>query len=303
MILCSGADCAKQASSLKCPMCMKAGLDVFFCDQVCFKRNWKLHKSTHAKVPGEVYDPFSETVYSGDLRAQYPLAPRRQVKETVQRPDYADDGQPRSEQRIGRSTAITVCDEKTIEKMRIVGKLAREVLDIAAAAIKPGLTTEEIDRIVHEACMERDAYPSTLNYYNFPASCCTSVNEVICHGIPDKRALQDGDIVNIDVTLYKLGVHSDLNETYYVGDKAKTNPDIVRLVETTREALDLAAKEIKPGQLFRNFGDIIEKHATKNKVSVVRTYVGHGVNELFHCPPNIPHCMYSHLLTFRPTLF
>jgi methionyl aminopeptidase len=293
MTVCSGADCAKQASTLKCPVCMKEGLDIFFCDQACFKRNWKLHKNTHAKVAGECYDPFPETVYTGELRAQYPLAPTRKVKDNIEKPDHAIDGQPRKEQTITRFTAIAVGSKDIIEKMRKLGREAREVLDIVAAAVKPGITTEELDRICHEACMERDAYPSPLNYYNFPASCCTSVNEVICHGVPDKRPLKDGDIVNIDVTLYKYGVHSDLNETYYVGDKARADPDIVRLIETTREALELAAKEIKPGQLFRNFGDIIEKHAIKNNVSVVRTYVGHGVGELFHGPPNIPHCKFS----------
>lgn len=118
---------------------------------------------------------------------------------------------------------------------------------------------------------------------------CTSVNEVICHGIPDRRPLQDGDIVNLDVTLYHEGYHGDLNETYYVGDKARADPDAVRVVETARECLDEAIKLVKPGTLFREFGNVIEKHAKSKNCSVIRTYVGHGINAVFHAPPNIPH--------------
>jgi methionyl aminopeptidase len=118
---------------------------------------------------------------------------------------------------------------------------------------------------------------------------CTSVNEVICHGIPDQYVLKDGDIVNIDVSLFHGGFHGDLNETYYVGDKAKANPDAVRVVECARDCLDQAIAAVKPGMLFREPGNIIEKHAKSEKCSVIRTYCGHGVNKLFHCAPDIPH--------------
>ncbi|CAN6598292.1 methionine aminopeptidase 1 [Trichomonascus vanleenenianus] len=286
MTVCSREGCENEANSLKCPTCLKNGLQSYFCGQECFKKGWAVHKLTH---PVSIHDPFPSSVYTGELRAQYPLAPRRPVKEGIVLPDYAKDGQPRSEQKYGRTNNITALDQDGINTMRKVSKLAREVLDIAAAAARPGITTEEIDEIVHNACMERDAYPSPLNYYLFPKSVCTSINEVICHGIPDKRKLQDGDIVNLDITLYKDGYHSDLNETYYIGDKAKCNPDVVRLVETTREALDLAIAAVKPGALVRSFGDIIEAHAKKNNLSVIRTFVGHGVNQLFHCAPNVPH--------------
>lgn len=295
MAVCAGADCANEAGSLKCPLCMKNGVDVTFCSQACFKRNWSLHKQTHPNPKADSadgsYDPFPAQVYAGTLRAQYPLSPMRKVKESIVLPDYAKTGQPLSEIRDvrGVSTQIQALDAETIEKMRHVNALGREVLDLAGAAVKPGVTTDEIDAIVHQACMDRDAYPSPLNYYNFPKSVCTSVNEIICHGIPDKYKLKDGDIINIDVSLYKDGVHSDLNETYYVGDKAKCDPDTVRLVETTRECLDLAIAAVKPGALVRSFGDIIEAHAKKNKCSVVRTYCGHGVNQLFHCAPSVPH--------------
>lgn len=133
------------------------------------------------------------------------------------------------------------------------------------------------------------SYPSPLNYNHFPKSVCTSPNEVICHGIPDQRVLLDGDILNLDVTLYHEGYHGDLNETYYVGDKAKADPDAVRVVETARECLDLAIQAVKPGTPIREFGNIIEKHAKSKNCSTIRTYCGHGINTLFHCAPNVPH--------------
>lgn len=173
--------------------------------------------------------------------------------------------------------------------MRKVCRLAREVLDIAAAAAVPGVTTDYIDEVVHKACLERDSYPSPLNYCNFPKSVCTSLNEIICHCIPDQRVLVDGDILNIDVTLYHGGYHGDINETYYIGDKALADPESVRVVETARECLEAAGKLIKPGCLFREYGDTIEAHAKTQDCSVVKNYVGHGINHLFHGPPNIPH--------------
>lgn len=128
-----------------------------------------------------------------------------------------------------------------------------------------------------------------MNYCHFPKSVCTSPNEVICHGIPDHRPLQDGDILNLDISLYHGGFHSDLNETYYVGESSAKNADNVRVVEAARDCLDEAIKTIKPGTLFRSFGDVIEKVARSRGCSVVKTYCGHGVNSLFHCAPNIPH--------------
>lgn len=128
-----------------------------------------------------------------------------------------------------------------------------------------------------------------MNYVNFPKSVCTSVNEVICHGIPDQRPLLDGDILNIDISLYHEGYHADLNETYYIGDKAKADPDSVRVVEAARDCLDESIKIVKPGMLFREPGNVIEKVAKSRKCGVVRAYCGHGVNQLFHATPSIPH--------------
>jgi methionyl aminopeptidase len=165
--------------------------------------------------------------------------------------------------------------------------MGREVLDIAGKALRPGVTTDEIDRIVHEATIERDCYPSPLNYYNFPKSVCTSVNEVICHGIPDYREIQDGDIVNIDVSTYNAGgYHGDLNETFCVG---KVDPEGRQLVQTAFECLSASLDMVKPGTLYRDLGTTIHKVATRGNCSVVRTYCGHGIGSLFHTAPNVPH--------------
>ncbi|KAL9073299.1 MAG: hypothetical protein Q9157_004794 [Trypethelium eluteriae] len=235
------------------------------------------------------YNPYPSYAYTGPLRPVYPLSPRRKVPERIRHPDYASDGVPRSAQTFVGRNKIKILDHKEQQAMRKVCRLAREVLDIAAREIKPGVTTDHIDEVVHQACVERDSYPSPLNYARFPKSVCTSLNEVICHGIPDQRPLQDGDILNIDVTLYHGGFHGDLNETYYVGDKALADPDSVRVVEAARECLDEAIKLVKPGMLFRDPGNVIEKHAKSRGCSTIKTYCGHGVNQTFHCAPNVPH--------------
>ncbi|KAK6527081.1 Methionine aminopeptidase 1 [Arthrobotrys megalospora] len=311
---CKGVECTNPAGTLQCPTCLKLGIkNSFFCSQDCFKRSWSNHKQVHKTASEQensilrtikdlqkptpypsnpatgTYDPFPTYPYTGPLRPVYPLSPYRSVPDHIPKPDYAGDGIPRSEGIFQRANKIQILDEKGIAAMKEVCKLGREILDIAAAAVRPGITTDEIDEIVHKATIERNAYPSPLNYNNFPKSVCTSVNESICHGIPDQRPLEDGDIINIDISAYHNGYHADLNETYYVGDKAKADPDTVRVVETSRECLDKAIEIVKPGMLFREPGNVIEKHAKSRGCSVVKTYCGHGVNTLFHCAPNVPH--------------
>lgn len=287
-------------SRLECPSCNKLGITgSFFCGQECFKAGWKSHKIVHelakpkptsngstAYLEG-TYNPFTSCDYRGSVRPVYPLSPKRTVPDHIKRPDYADDasGTPTSEVRkTGQPPRVLSLEEQ--EKMRTVCRLSREVLDIAAAAIQPGVTTDEIDAIVHQATIERNGYPSPLNYRRFPKSVCTSVNEVICHGIPDQRKLVEGDIINIDVSVYHDGYHGDLNETYPVG---KIDEDSEKLIRTTRKCLDDAIKLCKPGALFRDLGKTIEPHARANGCSVVRQYTGHGINDLFHTAPNIPH--------------
>ncbi|PBP27615.1 methionine aminopeptidase [Diplocarpon rosae] len=295
---CIGLDCDNDAGTLQCPTCLKLGTKgSFFCSQDCFKRSWSSHKALHKSkgnffrnliAPNAVsepdadglYDPFPSFDYTGLLRAVYPLSPTRKVPRSISYPDYWKDGYPKSENTPAGRSKIDILDQAAQEGMRKVCRLAREVLDIAAAAAVPGVTTDYLDEI---------SYPSPLNYGHFPKSVCTSLNEIICHGIPDQRVLLDGDILNIDVTLYHGGYHGDLNETYYIGDKAKADPDSVRVVEAARESLNEAIKAVKPGGLFREFGNIIEKYAKSKKCSVIRAYCGHGINDKFHCAPNIPH--------------
>ncbi|KAK5132119.1 hypothetical protein LTR08_000370 [Meristemomyces frigidus] len=304
---CQGDDCSNDAGTLQCPTCQKLGKESFFCSQDCFKRNWNEHKKLHKaansmlehfnlrtpRVISEpdadgLFNPYPAYPFTGSLRPVYPLSAKRTVPAKIRHPDYAHNGIPRSEQLAGRNK-IKILNKEEIAGMRKVCRLAREVLDLAAAEVKPGVTTDHIDKIVHEACLARDSYPSPLNYCHFPKSVCTSPNEVICHGIPDHRALVDGDILNIDVTLYHGGFHGDLNETYYVGPAATQSADSVRVVEAARTCLDEAIALVKPGALFRDYGTTIEKVAKAAGCQVVKTYVGHGINQLFHCAPNVPH--------------
>ncbi|MCJ1458546.1 Methionine aminopeptidase 1 [Mycoblastus sanguinarius] len=245
------------------------------------------HKAVHKSSSSNLHNPFPTFPYTGSLRPIYPLSPRRQIPESIPHPEWAKDGNPKYKP-AGRNN-IAILDKKQQDGMRKVCRLAREVLDIAAREVKPGVTTDHIDEVVHKACIERNSYPSPLNYVHFPKSVCTSLNEVICHGIPDQRVLLEGDIINLDVTLYHEGFHGDLNETYYVGPKALADRDSVRVVETARECLEKAIEIVKPGMAFRDPGSVIEKHAKSKDCSVIKTYCGHGINSLFHCAPNVPH--------------
>jgi methionyl aminopeptidase len=172
------------------------------------------------------------------------------------------------------------------ERMRAAGHAAREVLLEVAPAVVPGVTTDELDAIVHEACIARGGYPSPLHYRGYPKSLCTSVNEVICHGIPDDRALLEGDIVNCDVTIYLDGVHGDHSETFLVGE---CDPEAERLVRVTRECLWRGIGAVRPGGRVNEIGRAIQDHAEAAGFGVVRMFVGHGVGREFHTAPTIPH--------------
>jgi len=293
---CTNAEClnGNPPSRLECPTCNKLGVrGSFFCGQECFKAAWKTHKVIHnlassglAVNKDGTYNPFPNFKFTGDIRPAYPLSSKRTIPDHVELTDYVIDGIPKSERNRAPESAPRRLNAEDIEKMRTVCRMAREVLDIAAASVRPGITTDEIDAIVHDATLERNAYPSDMNYRNFPKSVCTSVNEVICHGIPDRRKLQEGDIINLDVSVYYQGFHGDVNATYPVG---KIDDESAKLLRTSRECLDKSIEICKPGALFRDIGKIIEPIARANGCSSVRTYTGHGINRLFHDAPDVPH--------------
>jgi methionyl aminopeptidase len=258
--ICTNPTCGKPAK-MACPTCLKLGIPPSrFCDQDCFKSYWNEHKSLHNEVkksrtavkvdPSTMPSEFTGFQFTGPLRP-YQKTPRRTVPDHIQKPDYAVHpmGFPLSEQEDKRNnTSIRVYSAADIAGIREACRIGREVLDIAGKAVRVGITCDEIDRIVHEATIERDAYPSPLNYHRFPKSVCTSVNEVICHGIPDLRELKDGDILNIDVSVYKNGYHADLNETFLVG---KVDDASVRLVKCAFESLAASVALCRPGMLYR----------------------------------------------------
>ncbi|MDQ1484018.1 MAG: methionyl aminopeptidase [Actinomycetota bacterium] len=199
---------------------------------------------------------------------------------SIARPEYVDQPAP------AKFTGSEVKDAETIEKMRIAGRLAARAMEAAAAAIAPGVTTDELDRIGHEYMLDHGAYPSTLGYRRYPKSLCTSVNEVICHGIPDNRRLQDGDIVNIDITTYIGGVHGDTDATYLCGD---VDEESRLLVERTREAMMRGIKACVPGREINVIGRVIESYAKRFGYGVVRDFTGHGIGTAFHSGLVIPH--------------
>ena len=205
---------------------------------------------------------------------------------SIARPDYAISSIPASEDAERRSKKIEVKSAADIVALRRVCALGREVLDRAGRIVAVGNTPEQVDQCVMEACAELECYPSPLNYRGFPKAVCTSVNEVICHGIPDTRPFVDGDIVNLDITVYKEGFHADLNETFWVGavdDESKA------LTKCAYACLAAGIATVKPGALYRDIGNAISKVAAKAKLSVVRSYCGHGIGKLFHTAPNVPH--------------
>jgi methionyl aminopeptidase len=208
------------------------------------------------------------------------LSPPREVPPFIERPAYV--GKPRPD----RFTGSEVKDADTIARMRVAGRIAAQAMAAVAEHIVAGITTDELDRIGHEFLLDQGAYPSTLGYRGFPKSLCTSVNEVICHGIPDSTVLRDGDIVNIDITAFIGGVHGDTDATYFVGD---VDDDSRALVERTREALERAIKVVRPGRPVSVIGRVIESYARRFGYGVVRDFTGHGIGSAFHSGLVIPH--------------
>lgn len=220
------------------------------------------------------------------------VTPRRVVPAHIGRPDYAEDGVPDAFEEE------PVKDADVLARMRVAGRLAAEVLDEVGRHVAVGVTTEELDHIGHEAAIARDSYPSPLNYRGYPKSLCTSINEVICHGIPDDRRLENGDILNIDVTVFHDGVHGDNSRMFLVGEVDEQSR---RLVEVTSECLERGIAAVKPGRPVSDIGEVIEAHAREHGFGVVRAFVGHGVGRRFHGDPMIPHYPAEHADTVMQT--
>lgn len=182
---------------------------------------------------------------------------------------------------------VTIKTPDDIEKMRIAGRLAAEVLEMIGEHIKPGVTTEELDRICHDYIVnEQKAIPAPLNYKGFPKSICTSINHVVCHGIPNEKPLKEGDIINVDITVIKDGYHGDTSKMFLV-DKTPEWAD--RLCQITQECMHKGISVVRPGAHLGDIGEIIQKHAEKNGFSVVREYCGHGIGKVFHEEPQVLH--------------
>ena len=228
-------------------------------NDLCWCGSGRKYKRCHKPLEGRV--------------VPHEVSPMRSVPAAIARPPYAETGIP------PRWSEPLVKSPELIERMRRAGALAAEVLARAGEQVAPGVTTDEIDVFVHDLTIERGAYPSPLNYHGYPKSLCTSVNEVICHGIPDARALQDGDIVNLDVTVFLDGVHGDTNATFIAGDAAEEDR---LLVERTHEATMRGIKAVRPGRALNVVGRVIESYARRFGYGVVRDFTGHGIGRDFH---------------------
>ncbi|HET7327505.1 MAG TPA: type I methionyl aminopeptidase [Nocardioidaceae bacterium] len=208
------------------------------------------------------------------------VSPRRAVPASLPVPEYV--GKPAPTPYDGPE----VKDAETIEKMRVAGRIAAQALQEVGKNVAPGVTTDELDRIGHEFLLDHHAYPSTLGYRSFPKSLCSSVNEVICHGIPDARELEDGDICNIDITAFIGGVHGDTNATFLAGDVDEQSR---LLVERTHEATMRGIRAAKPGRAINVIGRVIESYAKRFGYGVVRDFTGHGIGTAFHSGLVVPH--------------
>jgi methionyl aminopeptidase len=208
------------------------------------------------------------------------ISPMRSVPAHIDSPEYVGQVAPTPYR------GPHVQSAETIEKMRIAGRLAAQAMAEVARHIEPGVTTDELDRIGHEFLCDHNAYPSTLGYRGYPKSLCTSINEVICHGIPDSTVLNDGDIINIDITAYIHGVHGDTDATYPVGE---IDEESALLIERTKTALDRAIAVVAPGRPINTIGRVIESYAKRFGYGVVRDFTGHGIHTSFHSGLIIPH--------------
>jgi methionyl aminopeptidase len=203
----------------------------------------------------------------------------RKVPAHIPRPEYVGKKRPKTGEPDVKSPEI-------IERMRVAGRIAAQALEEVGRHIRPGVTTDELDVIGHEFLLAHDAYPSTLGYRGFPKSLCTSINEVICHGIPDDTVLRDGDIINIDITAFVDGVHGDTDATFLCGD---VDEESRLLVERTREAMMRGIRAVAPGRALNVIGRVIQSYAKRFGYGVVRDFTGHGIGTTFHSGLVVPH--------------
>jgi methionyl aminopeptidase len=205
---------------------------------------------------------------------------RRPVPASIPRPEYVDKPMP------APYSGNNIYGPEKIELIRDAGRIAAQAIELVGEHVRPGVTTEELDVIGHRFIIEQGAYPSTLGYRGYPKSLCSSVNEVICHGIPDDTVLEDGDIVNIDITAFKNGVHGDSNQTFIAGTASE---EVTLLVQRTREAMNRGIKAVAPGRQVNVIGRAIESYAKRFGYGVVRDFTGHGVGDAFHSGLIVPH--------------
>ncbi|WP_458774627.1 type I methionyl aminopeptidase [Desulforhopalus sp. 52FAK] len=252
-------------------------------NDLCWCNSGKKYKKCHllsdergeTSPPGTAQKMKNPTVLAGRI------SPTLEVPESIGRPEYAVTGKPTTKKLSCKKT-----DQNQIDLMRNAGRIARDVLDTVLSQVRAGITTDELDKVAHARTIELGAYPSPLNYMGFPKSICTSVNEVVVHGIPDARTLVDGDIINCDVTIYVDGMHGDCSETVFVGSVDEASK---KLVQVTWECLMKGIDVVKPGVFFNAIGKVIERHATDNGFSVVREFTGHGIGQYFHMAPYVAH--------------
>ena len=208
------------------------------------------------------------------------ISPMRSVPDHIAKPGYAATGE------VTRWNESAVKSPEIIERMRHAGRMAADILRLAGEYVRPGMTTDDIDVFVHDLTIERGAYPSPLNYHRYPKSVCTSLNEVICHGIPDSTVIEDGDIINLDVTCFVNGVHGDTNATFMVGDVSAEDR---LLVKVTEECMWRGIEAVVPGRPLSDIGKAIEDHAKTHRMGVVRAFIGHGIGEQFHTDVQVLH--------------
>lgn len=261
---------------------MNLGLpDAGYCSEACLAADWETHKVRHEKRNEGSFS------YTGSLRPHaYPTAGLRPVPEGIAKPEWAKTGAPDLVTTVTAQSTIPRALTIDVQKVKVASKICRDALDAGHRAIKAGVTTDEIDRVVHEYIVSRGAYPSLLNHHQFRGSCTTSINEAIAQGVPDERPLEDGDMITVGVSCYKDGYFSDIAETYCVGQVDEQGR---KLAETSRQALMKAVELCGPGRRWADVGISVASVAEPAGFSVVRNFTGHGLGKLFRQAPDLPH--------------